>query len=197
MKRLTIHALDAHSLADLQALFETRGCSQAKHCWCTYYRLSGVRAAPQKGQTRSEANRAQFAQWARSTGDDKQHGLLAYVDDKAVGWLSLGPREQYARLKNSPVMKPVDDKPVWSLICFVVAPEYRGQGVAHALLKAAIAYCKTQGATLLEAYPVDKPVQGDDDTMWFGPLSMYAAAGFAIVARRKETRPMVRLSLVP
>jgi predicted GNAT family acetyltransferase len=54
-------------------------------------------------------------------------------------------------------MKAVDDQPVWSVICSVVPAEHRGQGVARTLLQGAIAYAKKQGATLVEAYPVDKP----------------------------------------
>jgi ribosomal protein S18 acetylase RimI-like enzyme len=93
-------------------------------------------------------------------------------------------------------MKAVDDQPVWSVICFVVRPEYRGQGVAHALLRGAIVYARKHGAKLLEAYPVDKPGVSNDDAMWFGAKSMYDGAGFEEVARRKPFRPIVRLTPV-
>jgi len=45
---------------------------------------------------------------------------------------------------------------------------------------------------LLEAYPVDK-AERSADSMWFGAKSMYDKAGFTEVARRKPTRPVVRL----
>ena len=89
-------------------------------------------------------------------------------------------------------MKAVDDQPVWSIICFVVPAQFRGEGVAHELLRGAIAYAKKCGARLLEAYPVDKSERGRDDSMWFGSKSMYDAAGFEEVARRKPHRPVVR-----
>ena len=92
-------------------------------------------------------------------------------------------------------MKPVDDTPVWSVICFVVPGEQRGRGVAHALLQGAITYAREQGATVLEAYPVDKAGRGKDETMWFGAKSMYDRLGFEVVARRKPARPVVRLKL--
>ncbi|CAN7286503.1 MULTISPECIES: GNAT family N-acetyltransferase [unclassified Variovorax] len=120
-------------------------------------------------------------------------GLIGYRGKVPVGWVSLGPREEYARLKRSPVMKAVDDRPVWSIICFVVPSEHRGQGVAQALLDGAIAYARKQGAKLLEAYPVDKPGRANDDQMWFGAKSMYDRVGFKEVARRKPQRPVVRL----
>jgi ribosomal protein S18 acetylase RimI-like enzyme len=66
--------------------------------------------------------------------------------------------------------------------------------VARALLAGAIAYARKRGAALLEAYPVDKPRRSNDDSMWFGAKSMYDAAGFIEVARRKPNRPIVRIA---
>jgi len=120
-------------------------------------------------------------------------GLIAYHGKLPVGWVSLGPRKDYARLERSPVMKPVDEQPVWSVICFVVPAAYRGQGVARALLKGAVAYAKKHGAKLVEAYPVDKPARSKDEAMWFGAKSMYDKAGFKEVARHRPHRPVVRL----
>jgi ribosomal protein S18 acetylase RimI-like enzyme len=123
----------------------------------------------------------------------KPPGLIAYIGKRPVGWVSVGPREDFARLLRSPVMKPVDAKPVWSIICFVVPPEHRGQGVARALLRGATAYAAKHGAQWVEAYPVDKRVRSNDGSMWFGAKSMYDKAGFEVVARRKPHRPVVRL----
>jgi GNAT superfamily N-acetyltransferase len=106
--------------------------------------------------------------------------------------LPLGPRDEYGKLARSPVMKPVDDKPVWSIVCFFVDSHARGKGVAEALLKGAIDYARSQGARLLEAYPVDKEERSHADFMFFGAKSMYDRAGFREVARRKETRPVMR-----
>jgi GNAT superfamily N-acetyltransferase len=124
-------------------------------------------------------------------------GLIGYEDGVPVGWISLAPREEYARLERSPVMKPVDDKPVWSIVCFFVDRRARGRGVSEALLKGAIDYARSRGARLLEAYPIDKKERSHPDFMFFGAKSMYDRAGFKEVARRKETRPVVRRALRP
>lgn len=105
------------------------------------------------------------------------------------GWVSLGPREDFAKLRRSPVMKPVDDQPVWSIVCFVVPGEHRRQGVARALLSGAIDDARSRGVEMLEAYPVDAAGTVRDDSMWFGNKSMYDDAGFVEVARRKPARP--------
>jgi GNAT superfamily N-acetyltransferase len=124
-------------------------------------------------------------------------GLIGYEDGSPVGWISLGPREDYAKLRRSPVMKPVDDRPVWSIVCFFVDRRARGRGVSEVLLKNAVDYARSNGATLLEAYPVDKAEPSHPDFMWFGAKRMYDRAGFKEVARRKENRPVVRRALRP
>jgi len=178
---------------DVEAIFAARGCSVARNCWCIYYRRTGAPPPLPAGMTRSAAWRAALRDLVNS---GTPPGLIAYRGDNPVGWVSLGPREEFARLQRSPIMKPVDDQAVWSIICFVVPGEHRGRGIAAALLRGAVDYARRQGATLLEAYPMDRPGRSKDETMWFGAKSMYDRAGFEEVARRKPARPVVRLSLI-
>jgi GNAT superfamily N-acetyltransferase len=94
-------------------------------------------------------------------------------------------------------MKPVDDQPVWSVVCSYVARPYRGQGLQHRLLAAALSWAREQGAGLIEAYPVDKPERSHDDFMFFGSRSLYEQAGFREVVRRSPTRVVMRRHLAP
>ncbi len=188
-ERLTVRPATPERWPDVEAVFRGRGCSVARGCWCLYYRRTGPWPTPPEGTSRREAARADLRALVEA---GPPPGLLAYRGDEPVGWVSLGPREEFRRLERSPVMKPVDDRPVWSIVCFVVPGEHRGQGVAHALLRGAIDYARERGATILEAYPQDKPGRAADDTLWFGTRSMYDRAGFREVARRKPTRPVVR-----
>ena len=190
---LVVHPLTEDRWSDLEAIFNARGCSVARGCWCMYYRVSGKGAYTRPSETQrslsKEALRALIAQ-------DPPPGLLGYQGKTPVGWVSLGPREDYAKLAKSPVMKPIDDQPVWSVICFVVPSEYRKQGVARELLAGAVRYAKKRGVRLLEAYPVDKDEPSATEAPWFGSKSMFDEAGFQEVARRKPARPVVRLKLI-
>jgi GNAT superfamily N-acetyltransferase len=176
---------------DVEAIFKARGCAVARGCWCMYYRESGT-PPPTPGSTRRQARQAGLQ---RLASQDPPPGLVGYRHGIPVGWISLGPRDDFAKLTRSPVMKAVDDRPVWSIVCFVVPSEHRHRGVARALLDGAIEYARGRGVTLLEAYPVDKTGTTRDDALWFGTKSMYDQAGFVEVARRKPTRPVVRLAL--
>ena len=82
-------------------------------------------------------------------------GLIGYSGGEPIGWISLGPREDYAKLQRSPIMKPVDEKPVWSIVCTFVGKAHRGAGFQRRLLQAAIDHARANGVRLLEAYPVD------------------------------------------
>lgn len=190
--KLTTKPLSADNWSDLEAIFAAKGCSVARACWCMYYRKSGTSGWPTAGNEQSRANRAALHSLAQQ---GEQVGLIGYVDGVPVGWVSFGPRADFARLANSPAMKPVDDQAVWSIICFVVPSEFRKQGVARQLLDAAVAFCRKKKVKLVEAYPVDKAARTADTNMWFGAKSMYDAAGFEEVARRKPERPVVRLHL--
>jgi ribosomal protein S18 acetylase RimI-like enzyme len=189
--KLDIRPLTPDRWDDLETVFRARGCSVARGCWCMYYRRSGTWSPP-SGLSRAEGNRRALQALAES---GPAPGLIGYRDGQPVGWVSLAPREAFAKLARSQVMKPVDERAVWSVICFVVPAEFRGQGVAKALLDGAVTYARRQGARLLEAYPVDVDGEARDDNLWFGTASMFEAAGFVEVARRKPSRPVVRLAL--
>jgi GNAT superfamily N-acetyltransferase len=126
-----------------------------------------------------------------------QPGLLGYLDGRPAGWVSLGPREEYLKLRRSQIMKPVDDAEVWSLVCFYVPKEFRGQGLQHRLLAAALDHARDHGVRIVESYPVDKPERSHDDFMFFGSRGLYERAGFREVVRRSPTRVVMRRSLRP
>jgi ribosomal protein S18 acetylase RimI-like enzyme len=156
-----------------------------------HYRHRGPAPVP-AGKTYAEARRAELKALV-DTGPPP--GLIGYRGRVPVGWVTLAPRAEFARLARSPVMKPVDEQPVWSIVCFVVPAEHRGQGVAQALLDGAVAHARRCGARLVEAYPVDKDGRSHDEFMWFGAKSMFDRAGFTEVARRRPQRPVMRLKI--
>jgi len=189
--RIAIEPLTPDRWGDLVELFDRPGASIARGCYCMFYRRSGKHDAP-SGVSCSESNkRALKALVAHGVVP----GLIGYEGGRPVGWVSLGAREDYAKLRRSPVMKPVDERPVWSIVCFFVDAKARHRGVAETLLKGAIAWAKKRGATLLEAYPYDKPTRSVDSFMWFGAKPMFDRAGFVEVARRTPQRPVMRKPL--
>src|SRR6266536_2368366 len=87
----------------------------------------------------------------------REPGLLAYDGgDRPVGWVSVAPREEFLpRLRRSPAYHPFPGEGVWSVLCFVVKVGHRRQGIASALLDAAVRYARDHGAAAVEGHPVD------------------------------------------
>ena len=112
---VSIMPLTPDCLPDLADLFEEGG--DPKWCWCAYFRVRGIdfsHGAKSRHRAVLEA--------ATHDGVAAGHapGLVAYEGDVAVGWISVGPRDDYERLAHSRVLAPVDGTPVWSIVCFVV-----------------------------------------------------------------------------
>jgi GNAT superfamily N-acetyltransferase len=182
----TTRPLTATTWADLEALFGLPSGSIVRGCWCMHYRKTGTPAwTPAENKTALRD----------LVGSGVIPGLIGYLDGKPAGWISLGPRSEYLRLRRSPIMKPVDDTDVWSVVCSFVPRMHRGRGLQHRLLAAAVDFARQSGASVLEAYPVDKPGRSHDDFMFFGSRSLYERAGFTEVARRSQTRVVMRLAL--
>ncbi len=184
---LTIHPLTAERWPDLVELFGPNGACGG--CWCMWWRLKRSQFVRQKGPGNKRALK-------RLVDSGDAPGLIAYVGKQPVAWCSVGPRESYPVLDRSRVLKRIDERPVWSVVCFFVAKAFRRQGVTARLLKAAAEYARKHGATLLEGYPVD-PKRGamPDVFAYTGFPSAFRRVGFREAARRSATRPIMRLRL--
>jgi len=77
-----------------------------------------------------------------------------------------------------------------------VRKDYRRRGVSAALLRAAVDYVRERGGEIVEGYPVEprKP-QVPDVYAFHGLAAAFRGAGFSEVARRSETRPIMRLRI--
>ena len=81
----------------------------------------------------------------------------------------------------------------FGLWCASLSKSYRRRGVAGRLLKAALDYVRDCGGRIMEGYPVEPKKSSTPDLFAFhGLASMFRSAGFKEVARRSETRPIMR-----
>ena len=193
---LEIVPLTGEHFADLAELFAT---GDPRWCWCMYFRARGRTWS----NSTPDANRADLRKLAENGDrhDSIAPGLVAYREGCAVGWVSLAPREDYERLAFSTMLRPIDDRPVWSIVCFVVGRHHRRKGVAAALLKAAISYARAHGARTLEAYPLhESRGKVSSGAAYAGTQAMFERAGFTVAELRHwdgttPPRPIMRLDL--
>lgn len=188
-----VHALTPERWDDAVEVFGTRG--DPARCWCQWFRM---RSSDWK-DARTATNRAALK---GQSDDDTSPGLLAYVGDEPAGWVAVAPRRGYERLMHSPkvvgaVGDDLDDESVWAVTCFVVRPGFRRQGLAAALLDAAVAFAAERGARVLEGYPVDVASRASvsSSELFHGSESLFTRAGFTEVGRYGSSGPVVRLEL--
>lgn len=180
------HPLTASRWKDLERLFGPRGACAG--CWCMWFRLPRSEWSKGKGA----GNRRAFR---RVVERGPAPGILAYAGKEPVGWVAIAPRHEYAALGRSRSLRPVDERPVWSVTCFYVAREWRRRGLNARLLDAACAYAGRKGATLVEGYPVDPKKDYPAAWAYVGLRSAFADAGFRVVARPSRSRMIMRREL--
>jgi GNAT superfamily N-acetyltransferase len=174
VRDLTIEPLATANWPALADLFSAGG--DPKWCWCMWWRSPGATWT----NASADRNRAALRELV---GREPAPGLVAIRDGRAVGWVGLAPRAEYARLARSRTIPRLPGDDVWAITCFVVAREARRSGVAGALLEAAVEYARVHGARTLEGYPV----RTDGSRMpsasaYTGTLGMFERAGFTVVS---------------
>lgn len=183
----TYHSLTPEHWGDFERLFGPRGACGG--CWCMYWRQSRALYEQQHG----EQNRKNMKALVDS---GVVPGLLAFEGNEPVGWCSIAPRADFSTLERSRILKPVDDQPVWSVVCFFVTRSHRRQGLTVQLLQAGLDYARLRGASIVEGYPVEpKEGKAPDIFVYTGLSSAFKQAGFTEVVRRSATRPIMRYYL--
>jgi GNAT superfamily N-acetyltransferase len=182
--RLEFQPLTPQRWSDLETLFGKKGACGG--CWCMWWRLTRAEFKQQRG----ERNKAALK---KIVAYGEIPGLLVYSEGRPIGWCAVAQREVYPTLERSRVLKRVDDKPVWSIVCFFVAKAFRRKGLSARLLKAAVDYVKKQGGKIVEGYPIE-PEKGwtPDPFVYTGLASAFRKVGFVEVLRRSQTRPIMR-----
>src|SRR6185312_2170560 len=160
------YPVTSERLADLERFSDAHG--KFRYCSCMRWRLA---SADYKHSTKE----SRIATLDALVQQETPVGVLAYRDGEPVGWVSVAPRETYAALERFKALPRIDDQPVWSVVCFFVDRYERGQGLTLGLLRAAVAYAISQGAKIVEGYPVEP---GPRLYTYMGSPATFRAAGF-------------------
>ncbi|MBV6421550.1 MAG: hypothetical protein DAHOPDDO_02825 [Ignavibacteriaceae bacterium] len=169
---------------DFENLFGEKGACAG--CWCMYWRMRRKDYDLQRGSGTKRIMK-------NLVNNGTVPGIIAYDNNKPVGWCSVAPREDFPVLENSRLLKRIDEKPVWSIVCFFIQKEFRKKGLSLELLNAAITFVKMNKGKIIEGYPVEpKSGKTADVFAWTGLASAFRKAGFKELERRSETRPIMR-----
>jgi len=177
---IEFHPVTPERLADLDHFSEQHG--KFRYCSCMRWRLASADFQRSTKESRVEALNDLVRR-------GKPVGILAYENGEPVGWCSVAPRETYAALERYRALPRIDDTPVWAIVCFFVDSHARRQGVTLGLLRAAVDYARSQGATIVEGYPVDP---GFHLYTYMGSPMTFQRAGFHDVTPPGQVRKVMR-----
>lgn len=188
---IRLKELDAKHWPAMEQLFGPRGACGG--CWCMAWRV------PRGGKTweamKGEPARCAMKKLVETGG---AHGVLAFKGKTPVAWCSLGPRNHFPRLERVRAYRRRDTEGVWSINCFFISREQRGQGLSQLLLAKAVEVCRHHGARVVEGYPVTLTRAGarlPAAFAWTGPLPIFERLGFATIQAEPPSKPLVRLNL--
>ena len=110
-------------------------------------------------------------------------GYLAYSDSNVVGWCNANSQEAYENVNfDLSADKSLNDNKIKSVVCFCIAPEFRGKGIASELLNRVCLDAADEGFDYVEAYPF----KNDIYKAYHGPRAMYEKNGFEVFGKVGE-----------
>lgn len=183
--RLVFHPVTSERLPDLQRFMEMHG--RFGYCACMRWRMRSAEFSRSTRQIRTQA-------LIGAVREGVPIGVLAYLGAEPVGWCSIAPRECYAALERYRALPRIDDRPVWSVVCFFVASRVRRVGATRGLLAAAVDYARQQGAGIIEGYPVEPEARL---YTYMGSPATFGAAGFVDVTPPGQQRQVMRHLVKP
>ena len=177
---LRFRPVTSDRLSDLKHFSIEHG--KFSYCSCMRWRMTS-------SEFRNSSKSERIEALNNEVRSGKAAGILAYHDDRPIGWCSIAPRSSYAALERYRALPPIDNKPVWSIVCFFIESQYRRQGMTLGLLNAAVEYAASEGAAIVEGYPVEPTAPS---YTYMGSRNTFLRAGFTNVTPLGQKRGVMR-----
>lgn len=192
---LTIKALTPDLEKEYFDFFDHRAFSDGSPyypCYCGAFNMSKEQVSIELPR-RAEAYGGGVEGWKRALRESavqmvragEIQGYLVLENGLAVGWCNANDRMNYYRVGEFALDHlPADERPIGceakgqikSIVCFAIAPEYRGRGIATRLLERICLDAEKDGYNFVEVYPA---AQGENNALAFtGTVRFYEKAGF-------------------
>lgn len=171
---VSIYPISEDRIGDFLQFFDNVAFTDNKEwsgCYCQFYHFEDK----QWEQQTAEKNRLSAIQLIQ---EDKMKGYLAYLNGEPIGWCNINDKSNYLRLVSNKELWDGTEGKICSIVCFVIAPEFRKKGVASQILDVICTDYLNLGYQYFEAYPRKGELTSAQH--YHGPLSMYMKAGFSL-----------------
>lgn len=178
-----IETASSHCWPDVELAFGN-AASRPDACWCQRFR-------------RHDAQNNRDALHQEIDSASVPVGLIAYLEERPVGWTRVVPRNSLAGVTGNRALRRLldDDEAAWWVTCVNVRREARRRGIGTSLLRAAVVHARQHGAARVEGHPVDVSklkATPSPSAVFMGTLTMFTDAGFEEIGRTYPSRPVVR-----
>ena len=187
MKTIVIKQLTPDLTADYLDFFDNRAFTDGNPngpCYCTSANQDEENIQQMVSEFKTYGVKETLRRYAvEMLNKNMIHGYLAYDGDLSVGWCNAADMESYAGFVPDFARKNACGKTV-SVVCFEIAPEYRGMGIASAFIDRVCSDAKSKGYAAVEGYAKLSGERNDFD--YQGPVRLYQIAGFVEAARESD-----------
>ena len=184
MDKIIIKPLTPELTADYLDFFDHRAFTDNNPngpCYCTSPNQDEESIQQMVSEIKTRGVKDTIRKYAvEMLNNNKIHGYLAYDGNLSIGWCNAADMESYAGFVPDFARNNTCGKTV-SIVCFEIAPGYRGMGIASAFIDRVCNDAKSKGYVAVEGYA--KVSDKRDDFDYQGPVRLYQKAGFVEVAR--------------
>ena len=109
--------------------------------------------------------------------ENELQGFLVFQNNNPIGWCNVNNRLNFQRLlRDYDLIDNPDDK-VCSVVCFLIHPNFRRQGISQKILEKIIVDYSNTDYDYIESYP--KKGEGSENN-FKGPIELYKRNDFKI-----------------
>ncbi|MFO7612994.1 MAG: GNAT family N-acetyltransferase [Clostridia bacterium] len=189
-----IKALTPELTADFFDFFDNRAFTDHEEwsfCYCTFFHMDKEHEQRVEEEVKANSGKDALRNCLKNTAvaflkENTLQGYLAYIQGVPVGWCNANDKSAYSRFDFNPevseFIRTYSNDKTKTVACFTIAPEYRGRGLATALLERVVSDAGAEGYAFVEVYPRLHDIREPFD--YNGPVRLYKKAGFAEVARK-------------
>ncbi len=194
LKTIAIKRLTPELNKDYLDFFDNRAFTDGNPngpCYCTSPNQDEDTAKRMVGEFKESGVKETLRRYAADMLDKNViQGYLAYDGELAVGWCNAADMDSYSGFVPDFARERSCGKTV-SIVCFEIAPEYRGMGIASAFIEQVCSDAKANGYVAVEGYAALSEKRNDYD--YQGPVRLYQKAGFTEIMRENGQVIMRRM----
>ena len=180
MKNVTIKKLSLELKDDYLDFFDNRAFSDNNPngpCYCTSANQDEKTIKQMVSEFQANGVKETLRKYAVEMLDKGNiRGYLAFDGDISIGWCNAADIDSYKGFVPDFARDNMCGKTI-SIVCFEIAPEYRGQGIASAFIEQVCVDAKAKGYVAVEGYA--KVIEHRDEYDFTGPTHLYEKAGFS------------------